>query len=391
MIVGEPDAARRVQDAVTPRHLYIHVPFCKRRCSYCDFAVEAVKTPPVDAWLEATLAELELVAHAEGWDGGTLDTLYIGGGTPSVLGPGAMARLLEGLERRFALDSTAEWTVEANPESFDAALARDWVVAGVNRVSLGAQSFQEAALRWMGRLHGPDGPGRAVAAARSAGLDNVSVDLIFALPDTLERDWDDDLDRALALEPDHVSLYGLTAEPGAPLGRWVRQGRARLPDEAGYGAEYLRAVERLTEVGFEHYEVSNFALPGRASRHNQAYWNGAAYLGLGVGAHSYVAPRRWWNTRDWAAYRDAVRAGNRPLDDMELVDSRTEALERIWLGLRTRDGLPLARLDGPQRRLVEHWTDQGWAALDRSRVRLSGSGWLLLDRLAVELDARGSA
>lgn len=376
---------------MTPRHLYIHVPFCKRRCSYCDFAVEAVKTPPVDAWLEATLGELELVAEAEGWGRGPLDTLYVGGGTPSVLGPGAMERLLGGLERWFALDDGAEWTVEANPESFDQALARDWAAAGVNRVSLGAQSFQEAALQWMGRLHGPEGPGRAVAAARGAGLDNVSVDLIFALPDALERDWDQDLERALALEPDHVSLYGLTAEPGAPLGRWVRQGRARLPDEDGYGAEYLRAVERLTAAGFEHYEVSNFARPGRASRHNQAYWNGAAYLGLGTGAHSYVAKRRWWNTRDWAAYRDAVRDGRPPRDGMEQVDRRTDALERIWLGLRTRDGLSLERLDAGQRALAENWTDRGWAVVDGSRLRLTGSGWLLLDRLAVELDARGAA
>lgn len=375
---------------MTPRHLYIHVPFCKRRCSYCDFAVQATSAPPVAAWLEATLSEAELVAGDEGWSRSTLDTLYVGGGTPSVLGAGVMDRLVRGLDAWFYIDERTEWTVEANPEGFDEALARDWVAAGVNRVSLGAQSFHEPALRWMGRLHGPDGPGRAVDAARRAGLDNVSLDLIFALPEHLGRDWADDLDRTLALGPSHVSLYGLTAEPGAPLGQWVRQGRARLPDEEAYGSEYLLALETLTAAGFEHYEVSNFALPGRESRHNQAYWNGSAYLGLGVGAHSYVPRRRWWNTRDWAAYRSTLSEGRRPLDGDERVGNATAELERIWLGLRTRRGLPLDALDGSQLDQVQAWVAKGWAVARADAVHLTGAGWLLLDRLAVELDAGGA-
>jgi len=397
---------------VQPRHLYVHVPFCKRRCSYCDFAVHATTSPPVDAWLAATASELGLRAkewlppeeqHAVRRDGGTgrsdgsggpaapgrLDTLYVGGGTPSVLGPGAMARLRDAVEHAFAPAPDMEWTVEANPESFDPALARDWAAAGVNRVSLGAQSFHEPALKWMGRLHGPDGPARAVAAARAAGLDNVSVDLIFGLPEALGRDWSADLARVLELEPAHISLYGLTAEPGAPLGRWVRQGRARMPDEDAYGAEYLEAAARLTDAGYEHYEVSNFARPGLASRHNRAYWVGVPYLGLGVGAHSYAPPRRWWNLRDWPAYANALAAGEPPVAGEEVLSADTRTLEQTWLGLRTADGLDAGALSGRQLGRAEAWADQGWARIERGRVRLTSLGWLLLDRLAVELDSAG--
>src|SRR5690606_18225905 len=227
-----------------------------------------------------------------------LRTVYVGGGTPSLLGAGAMEALRRRLEPYVRLADDVEWTVEANPESFDEAVARGWREAGVNRLSLGAQTFDEGALRWMGRLHDADGPARAVEAARRAGIENVSLDLIFGLPARLGRDWGADLDRALALEPTHVSLYGLTAEPATPLGRWVGEGRETLADEDAYEAEYMLAADRLAAAGYVHYEVSNFARPGRESRHNSAYWTGAAYLGLGPSAHSYVPPERRWNLRD---------------------------------------------------------------------------------------------
>jgi oxygen-independent coproporphyrinogen III oxidase len=350
--------------------------------------VHATSSPPVDPWLQATAAELEARTGPPA-EPQPLDTLYVGGGTPSVLGVGAMARLRAVVEKFYTLALDAEWTVEANPESFDEALARDWVAAGVNRVSLGAQTFHAPALKWMGRLHGPDGPARAVAAARAAGLDNVSLDLIFGLPDDLGRDWAADLERTLALEPTHVSLYGLTAEPGAPLGRWVREGRTRLPDEESYGREYRQAAVRLGSAGYEHYEVSNFARPGHASRHNRAYWLGTPYLGLGVGAHSYMPPRRWWNLRDWAAYANALAAGTMPVAGEESVDAEAASLERTWLGLRTADGLEAATLTGPQRSMAAGWVRQGWARMREDRLQLTVEGWLLLDRLAVELEGAG--
>ncbi|MDP9349305.1 MAG: coproporphyrinogen III oxidase, partial [Gemmatimonadota bacterium] len=229
------------------------------------------------------------------------------------------------------------------------------------------------------------GPVRAMLAARAAGFDNVSVDLIFGLPRRLGRDWAADLERTLELEPEHVSLYGLTAEPGAPLGRWVGEGREALADEDRYADEYLLAHERLTGAGFEHYEVSNFGLPGRASRHNFVYWTGAPYAALGPGAHAFYPPLRRWNLRSWDAYRDAVARGRLPTDDEEVVDATDATLERVWLGLRTRLGHPLRGATPRQRELAGRWTERGWATVEEEMLRLTGDGWLLLDRLAVEM------
>jgi oxygen-independent coproporphyrinogen-3 oxidase len=373
--------------AGAPRALYVHVPFCARRCSYCDFAVQATREAPTFAWLEAIGAELDLLAAERGWEGRLpLDTVYVGGGTPSLLGTGAMEMLADRLSRRFSWDpASVEWTCEANPESFTPALAADWRAAGVNRVSLGIQTFHGPALSWMGRLHGPDGPARAMDAARDAGFDNVSVDLIFGLPERLGRDWGADLHRALLLEPEHVSLYGLTAESGAPLGRWVGEGREALAGEDRYADEYLLAHRVLTEAGFRHYEVSNFGLPGRESRHNPVYWSGAPYAALGPGAHAFYPPLRRWNVRSWDDYRAAVARGVLPTDDEETVGPDDAALERHWLLLRTDAGMPLAELDGAARALADGWVARGLATTDGGALRLTADGWLLLDRLAVEL------
>lgn len=366
-----------------PVSLYIHVPFCLRRCSYCDFAVTATREPPIAAWLEGIERELRTRLDANGWDRLHLSTLYLGGGTPSLIGNGGMAELAGRLARYADLDTGFEWTAEANPETFTAELAREWRTAGVNRVSLGVQTFHGETLRWMGRMHGPDGPVRAVAAARAAGLDNVSVDLIFGLPERMGRDWSDDLERILALRPEHVALYGLTAEPATPLGGWVRAGRETLASDETYRQEYLLAAERMADAGFVHYEVSNFARPGRESRHNSAYWKGVPYLGLGPGAHSFLPPRRSWNVRDYAEWQARVASGD-AVEDTELVEGGAASLERTWLGLRTRDGL--AGLSSGQIRLARSWERAGLARLGEDRVRLSPEGWLLLDRLAIEME-----
>lgn len=383
---------------MTPKYLYVHVPFCVRRCAYCDFAVDAVREPPLDQWLDAVAGEIRLVARERGWDRRLqLRTLYVGGGTPSLLGTGAMDRLLEAIDPIAGLAEGAEWTCEANPESFTPDLAEDWRRAGVNRLSLGAQTFHADSLRWMGRMHGPEGIERAVRTARAHGFDDVSVDLIFGLPPRLGRDWSSDLDRAIALEPDHVSLYGLTAEEATPLGRWVREQRETLVDEDGYADEYLLAVERMGQAGFEHYEVSNFARPGRRSVHNAAYWTGEPYVALGPGAHSFFPPLRRWNERSWETYRDRVIRGELPTAGEETVSDQQRAIEAIWLGLRTVSGLDLDLLGPGQANRVHGWVRQGWARNDGTTLRLTAEGWLLLDRLAADLagdpeivDARSS-
>lgn len=379
----------------TVSSVYAHAPFCARRCFYCDFAVSVRRQADPGPWLEALEGEVAALA-AEGRVrlAPILDTLYLGGGTPSLLGPDAaegFRSVLAGGGTGDRVGPTTEFTAEANPESFDDAVARGWVAAGVNRLSLGTQSFQEPVLRWMGRLHGPQGARDAVARARRFGLTEVSIDLIFGLPEMVERDWGGDLDSALALEVPHLSLYGLTAEEGTPLGRGVREGRIAMPDDERYRDEYLEAHRRLTAAGYEHYEVSNFALPGHRSRHNAVYWGGAPYLGLGNGAHSYLPPERRWNLREWEDYRGAALAGSVPLEDAETVPPASARLEEVWLGLRTDAGLPEGDLGPAGRVRVAGWVRDGLAERRPgegeagARIVLTPEGWLLLDRLAAEL------
>jgi len=378
----------RLPVKMKPRSLYIHVPFCTRRCSYCDFAVDPTAEPPAAEWLDSICTELKLISAEQGWsDPLELDTVYVGGGTPSLLGTGVMASLRDRLFPHARWSGDAEWTCEANPESFSTEVARDWKAAGVNRVSLGVQTFHEPSLRWMGRLHGAAGAGRAVAEARAAGFDNLSLDLIFGLPTRLGRDWRDDLDRVVELEPEHVSLYGLTAETGAPLGRWVSEGREVLADEDQYAEEYLLAHERLTTAGMEHYEVSNFGRPGHFSRHNFTYWTGDPYLALGPGAHSFLPPVRRWNLRSWSAYREALRRDARPIDGSEVVDAAAAELERAWLLLRTTRPFRPDPRDATVQRLIRSWLESDLAETREGDIRLTPRGWLLLDEMAVALSS----
>jgi oxygen-independent coproporphyrinogen-3 oxidase len=373
------------------RSVYVHAPFCVRRCVYCDFAVTVDPQGDVDAWGEALAAELAATEQEEAFAlAPLLETLYVGGGTPSLLGPRAMDVLAGVLGPVSVSAPDIEWTAEANPESFTAELATAWRSSGVNRLSLGVQSFHEATLRWMGRLHGAGGAERAVRIAKEAGLGNLSVDLIFGLPAKLGRSWSDDLDRALDLDVPHVSLYGLSVEAGTPLGRAVAEGREPAVDENRYGEEFLLAAERLTGAGYAHYEVSNFARAGLVSGHNSAYWDGRPYLGLGNGAHSYRHPVRRWNVRDWAAYRARVLAGEGGEESREELSAESADLERVWLGLRTSHGLDTASLSTRQRAVVDSWCAAGLATVDEERVRLTATGWLKLDGLAVELDAAGA-
>ena len=367
--------------------VYVHAPFCARRCFYCDFAVTVGGPAGHDAWLRAIAAEWDQIRR-EGLFSfpGPLATLYIGGGTPSLLGPRAMDGLASVLGSHLLGHPRLEWTAEANPESFTPDTARSWRRAGVNRVSMGVQSFHEPSLRWMGRLHGPAGAADAVRTARWAGFRNVSTDLIFGLPGHLRRDWTDDLGRALDLGVEHMSLYGLTVEARTPLGRAVAGGGERVASEERYRDEYLEAVERLTRAGYLHYEVGSFALPGRKSLHNEVYWSGRSYLGLGNGAHSFRKPLRRWNLRDWKEYSTSVANGDAPISGQEVLDEAALRLERIWLGLRGRGGVPLAALPGRAAVVTGRWIRNGWARSDAGRLRLTVEGWLLLDALALELD-----
>ncbi|QJR34889.1 radical SAM family heme chaperone HemW [Gemmatimonas groenlandica] len=368
------------------RHLYLHVPFCARRCNYCDFAIAVRKLVPWRAFADSVDAELRLRGAAESCD--VLNTLYLGGGTPSRLGGEGIERLFETLRQHVRWDANAEVTLEANPEDVSPDAVAAWRRAGVNRVSLGVQSFDDRVLSWMHRVHDADAAVRAVDTLRDGGIDAMSLDLIFATPATLERDWSGDITRLLALAPDHISLYGLTIEPHTPLGRWQARGELEEAPEDLYERQFLESHERLRGAGFEHYEVSNFARPGRRARHNSAYWQNVPYLGIGPSAHGFDGSERRWNRAALVAWEAALSDGLDPMEGAETLTRPNREAEMVYLGLRTIDGLELR--DGEEAR-VATWRRQGWIesvpGTAGSHIRCTASGWLRLDALAVDLTA----
>ena len=367
-------------------HVYIHVPFCGRRCSYCDFAIAVRKTVPADSFVTAIMAELR--TRDIPLDSSVLRTIYLGGGTPSKLGGKGVARLIHeiaraaGVEKFSTSSGYREITIEANPEDVTPEAASLWAEAGVNRVSLGVQSFDPAALEWMHRAHGIDAPSRAIEALRSAGIDDVSVDLIFALPGSVRRDWQRDLAKALELRPTHLSLYGLTVESHTPLGRWTARGEVVEAPEERYAEEFMEAHRQLLGAGFEHYEVSNYSLPGHRAQHNSAYWSGVPYLGLGPSSHGFDGAVRRWNVPAYADWLKRVERGEDPREGDELLTASERESEQVYLGLRTSDGLSIRETE---HMTVTPWIEQGWASLTGDTLRLSAQGWLRLDAIAATL------
>lgn len=336
---------------------------------------------PVDEYLAGVQRELNLrYPDADRW---SVDTLYFGGGTPSRLGGAGIARLLDLCRERVTLTGNEEITIEANPEDVTADAARAWREAGVNRLSLGSQSFDDRVLAWMHRTHDASAIAKAVDAARAAGIDNISLDLIFALPERTSRSWENDVARALALEPSHLSLYGLTIESHTPLGRWHARGDVIETPEEHYEREFLHAHDALTDAGLDHYEVSNFGRPGRRSRHNSSYWRGVAYGGIGPSAHEFDGAVRRWNVAPYAEWLSRLDAGKDPVQDRERLTADNRGAEHVYLGLRTSDGLAMSarELDHAQ-----SWIDAGWAKVNENdRIALTPLGWLRLDAIAADL------
>jgi oxygen-independent coproporphyrinogen-3 oxidase len=360
-------------------HIYVHVPFCARRCSYCDFSIAVRRDVPSKAYVAAVLREWKLWQQEPVWERSpVVETIYLGGGTPSRIQPSAIATILGAIRRDRTVASDTEITLEANPEDVTPASALAWKSAGVNRVSLGVQTLDPAVLRWMHRTHSADQVPAAIEALRDAGIPDLSLDLIFGLPGELQRDWGRDLESVLAFQPEHLSLYGLTIEPRTPLGRWTERGQVGPIDEDRYTEEFLEAHAALISHGFEHYEVSNAARPGHRARHNAAYWRRAPFIGLGPAAHSGFGRERRWNLRDWSQYERVIAAGNSPMESSELLDQEAVRLEELYLGLRTVEGVDRQWLPVEQ---CGTWETAGWAVVGTERVTLTPEGWLRLDAL----------
>jgi oxygen-independent coproporphyrinogen-3 oxidase len=369
-----------------PRHLYIHVPFCARRCSYCDFSIAVRSTTPVEEYVTGLRKELDSLRPD--LEGATLDTVYLGGGTPSRLGGLGVADVLTTVRDRVTISGAPEITIEANPDDVNDMAVAHWIAAGVNRVSLGSQSFDDGALKWMHRTHEASQIGRAVQTLRRGGIDNISLDLIFALPAHLGRSWESDLVRALDLEPSHLSLYGLTVEAQTPIARWADRGATVQGSEETYEEEFLSAHAMMSGAGYDHYEVSNFALPGMTSRHNSAYWTGAPYVGVGPSAHSFDGATRRWNIAAYSEWIRRLEKGEGVIAGEETLTEENRAIERVYLGLRARRGLEITEDEMGR---AQGWRAAGWAMIDdplqNPRVRLTPMGWLRLDSLATDLAA----
>jgi oxygen-independent coproporphyrinogen-3 oxidase len=364
------------------RHLYVHLPFCAHRCGYCDFVTVTGHGEEHGSYVDALLSELE---RERGLLAEPLSTIFLGGGTPTFTEPGALERLLA------ALPSGEEVTVEANPETVTPELAALLSRNGVNRVSLGAQTFHTALLDVLERRAGPDDVVRAFYRLRDAGFDNINLDLVYGIPGQSPADLERDIDEALTLAPEHLSCYELEAKPGT---RFTHAHGAELERQAEAMEDYFeRVVDRLTGAGYRWYETANFCRSGSAAdgrdlraRHNLGYWEGRDYLGLGIGAFSTVAGRRWRNTPRLSAYVTSLGSGGTPPRELERLDEETRLREQLMLGLRLDEPLPLAAVEPAlDQDALERLSALGLVRREAGTLALSDRGRFLGGRVTAEL------
>ena len=361
--------------------IYLHIPFCHRVCPYCSFYKHTPGTTPIGTFVDALVAETQqrLAQTAE-----APRTIYLGGGTPSMLSPSHLSRLFTGLHASIDFSKLDEVTLEANPATFDAAKARLFRGLGVTRVSLGIQSFTPHVLEILGREHSVEQASEAVAILREAGIPSINIDLMFSIPGQSKADWQATLRHAIALRPDHISAYNLTYEEDTAFFESLRRGEMRENED--HDAEFFHlADELLSAAGFDHYETSNYAQPGHHSTHNRGYWRGEDYLGLGPSAVSTLDGTRWKNIPDTARYVAQVLSIGHALSESESLDAEDRRLERIALGLRTCDGIPLDLLAPDARQRAAHFAAEGLARIKGDRLVLIHHGRALVDPIVAEL------
>lgn len=387
--------------------IYIHIPFCKTRCIYCDF-YSTIRDDLRDRYVAALCRELEL--RKDYLRGETVKTIYLGGGTPSQLTGDHLQRIFRTIDRIYGLSQTEEITLEANPDdltpAYVAMLRRD---TPVNRVSMGIQTFDDEMLRLLHRRHDARTAIEAVSRLREMGFDNLSIDLIYGLPGETDRRWETDLDQAVALGVEHISAYHLTYEEGTPLHRLLEQHTVHEVEEEASVRFFTTLIDRLSAAGYDHYEISNFCLPGRLSQHNSAYWTGTPYLGLGPSAHSFDGDTRQWNVRSLTRYikilekadlpeeRDLLRerdmSEETPLFEIETLDTPTRYNEYVMTGLRTRRGISLGEIEERFGRCFSDYCGQeigrfvrkGLVETCEARIRLTRAGIFISDGIISDL------
>jgi oxygen-independent coproporphyrinogen III oxidase len=382
--------------------VYIQVPFCQTKCTYCNFHTGVVSAERFRPYADAVISELHghrgrYVAHGielpDSFAGAVVDTVYVGGGTPSLLAPADLARFIASVRESFSAE-LSEVTLEADPETIDGEKAVAWLEAGFNRISLGAQSFSDRELVATGRMHRKADIARAVGALRGAGFQNLSLDLIAGLPHQTEESWRNSVKELLALEPEHISIYMLEVDEESHLGGEILQGGSRygaqgVPADDLIAEFYEHACETLLAAGYHHYEISNWAKPGFESRHNLKYWQRQPYLGFGAGAHSFSGAERWANVHDAAGYVRAIEAGQIPVEQHEVVTAEQALEEELFLGLRQLDGVDLSGLEArygvPLASRFDVLASNGLVERNGSVVRLAPSRLSVSNEVFVEL------
>lgn len=372
------------------------MPFCQTKCTYCNFHTGVVARERYQPYADAVCRE---ISEAREFRGKIVDTIYVGGGTPSLLDPAALAKMLEALGEKYRVDSAAEITLEADPETIDAKKAAAWLAA--NRISMGVQSFYDNELRASGRMHRRADIFRATETLRTAEWQNIGMDLIAGLPHQTRESWESSIAELLAVRPEHVSIYLLEIDEGSRLGReslagGAHYGAAAIPSDDAQAEFYEFACRRLAAAGYEHYEISNWALPGKRSRHNLKYWRREAYLGFGAGAHSFDGAKRWANVHDSMRYVELIGKGISTREQIEPVTPEQALDEEIFLGLRQLEGIDLdgiasrsngefSRREKALREGIKRLEAEGFVETDGARVRLAPSRLTVSNEVFVEL------
>jgi oxygen-independent coproporphyrinogen-3 oxidase len=365
--------------------LYFHIPFCRRACTYCDFhfSTSVKGRDPVLAAME-----MELVQRTRELGDAPVGTIYFGGGTPSLLEPGRIAALIQQAHDLFRVERNAEVTLEANPDDITAARLAGWTAAGITRMSLGIQSFRNDRLAWMGRAHDARQALSSIDLIAKGGSTTWTIDLIYGLPGMTIAEWDEQLTIALDHGMPHLSAYCLTMEPRTALAHQVKKGGVHLPGDEEQSAQFERLMERMDAAGLDHYEISNFCLPGHHSRHNTSYWEGTPYLGIGPSAHSFDGTRRRWNVANNAIYVKAMKEGASYWESETLTPAQ-RTNERLMTGLRTARGVEIAKLEVDALRInssaLERHVSNGSLAIAQGRLVLSRAGRHFADRIASDL------
>lgn len=369
--------------------IYLHIPFCKKACHYCDFHF-STSVQYKDQMLSALRHEIMLRMHYLGKE--KIETIYFGGGTPSVLSADEIQILIDEITSRFEVSADAEITLEANPDDLNAQKVRELRQTPVNRFSIGAQSFFDEDLQWMNRAHNSKEAESSVKRVQDAGFENITIDLIYGFPLLTDIKWNQNIQTLIDFQVPHISSYSMTVEPKTALASFIKKGKEQVMNESQSSAQFLTLIGRLTEAGFEHYEISNFAKPGMHSKHNSNYWEGVNYLGIGPSAHSFNGESRQWNIANNHHYMQEIQQGKIPAET-EYLTIENRINEYIMTSLRTSKGLNInliAERFGTDysesiRKEIEKFSDKNWLEINDQKISLSLEGKLFADHIASEL------